>query len=434
MTAPAGGMRVFIGLTEISGYGANLKRGLVALGIDAVFLDLSPNRYRYGDDVPDSRLLRLYQLSARRRTATPRTAIVRKALWRGLQSLLAPFVLCWAAVRCDAFVLLYGSTFTGLGELRLLKLLRRKIVFVCVGSDVRPAYISGGEQTCADAGWIAECVRRTRAKKATVRQIERWADAVISHPLFGHLHERPFVKFLSIGLPRGSPAGEPEPADERHLVRFLHAPSDPAAKGTGVIRDVVEQVRGEGYAIEFVEVVGVPNEILLAEIARCDVVIDQLYGDTPMAGLAADAASLGKPTIVCGYGWDELERSVSDTELPPAHCCRPEELAQAVTRLAEDETYRRELGEKARKFLASRWSSDEVARRILRLLAGDIPPEWVCDPQTVRYVHGWGQSETQSAGLIRGVVEQFGVAALQLGDKPELEQRALALAGLADLR
>ena len=39
-------MRVFIGLTEISGYGANLKRGLEALGIDAVFLDLTENPFR----------------------------------------------------------------------------------------------------------------------------------------------------------------------------------------------------------------------------------------------------------------------------------------------------------------------------------------------------------------------------------------------------
>jgi hypothetical protein len=424
-------VRVFIGLTEISGYGANLKRGLEALGVDAVFLDLTENPFRYGEDVPASRLLRLYQLSARRRAATPRRMVGRQVLWRGLQSALAPFALVWAAVRCDAFVFLYGSTFMGFGELRFLKLLGRKVVFVCVGSDVRPTYISGGELPGDDARSIEECADRTRAKKHRVRQIERWADVVVSHPLFAQLHERPFVKFLSIGIPRGTASVRPEPREMRHPIRLLHAPSLPAAKGTGAIRRAVERVREQGYDIEYVEVVGRPNDELLAEIARCDIVLDQLYGDTPMAGLAADAAMVGKPTIVGGYGWSELTRFVSADDLPPSHCCRPDELTGAIVRLVEDERYRSELGRRAQVFVRDRWSSEEVAARMLRLFAGEVPSEWLCEPAAVRYVHGWGQSEEESGKLIRGVASRFGVAALQLADKPALERRVLELAGIA---
>ena len=55
----------------------------------------------------------------------------------------------------------------------------------------------------------------------------------------------------------------------------------------------------EGLPLEYVEIVGQPNDIVLAEIARSAFVIDQLYSDTPMAGFAAEAARLGKPAIVC---------------------------------------------------------------------------------------------------------------------------------------
>ena len=40
---------------------------------------------------------------------------------------------------------------------------------------------------------------------------------------------------------------------------------------------------------------------ILAELARCDFVIDQLYSDYPLPGLATEAAWFGKPTVVGGY-------------------------------------------------------------------------------------------------------------------------------------
>ncbi len=42
--------RIFIGLRELSGYYHHLKKGFDALGIEAVFANLSGHPYRYGED------------------------------------------------------------------------------------------------------------------------------------------------------------------------------------------------------------------------------------------------------------------------------------------------------------------------------------------------------------------------------------------------
>jgi hypothetical protein len=76
----------------------------------------------------------------------------------------------------------------------------------------------------------------------------------------------------------------------------------------------------------------------------------------------------------------------------------------------------------------SRWRQRDVAGRYLRLFAADIPAEWLCDPRAVRYVHGNGLPEARVRELVTAVVSFGGPAALQVGDKPELERALLDLA------
>ncbi len=61
----------------------------------------------------------------------------------------------------------------------------------------------------------------------------------------------------------------------------------------------------------------------------------------------------------------------------------------------------------------------------------NIPEHWMYDPKDIRYVHGLGLSEKYLKTIIRNVIEQGGIEALQLSDKPELEQlfKAFAYSG-----
>jgi hypothetical protein len=210
-------------------------------------------------------------------------------------------------------------------------------------------------------------------------------------------------------------------------VRFLHAPSRSGDKGTDRIRDAVDAVRASGVELELRVVTGRPNAEVLAAIRGCDVVIDQLYSDTPMAALAAEAAALGRPVIVGGYGWDALRAAAADEAPPPTHLCHPDELSEAIRLLATDAAYRTDLGRRARRFLETRWAAERVGERYLALLRGETPAAWWFDPAAVAYVHGAGAPAATIRASVRRVLEAAGPAGLHLDDKPHLVDRLLGL-------
>jgi hypothetical protein len=420
-------LRVLIGLTEISGYACNLRAGFRQLGVHADLLDLQPLGFRFSDDTPPTRLMRLLQRVSRARLATPARAAVRKRLYEGTQILLTPLVLAQALRRYNTFIFLYDTAFLRQRELPLLRLFRKRIVYVFCGSDDRPTYLDGGIMAASRGVSIDACIASVRAKKRMLRRVERHATVILTNPSHGLLHERPFVSFPTVGIPR-VPEAETADADPPGPPMIVHAPSHPEAKGTGVIRATIDRLRERGYDFEYEELQAVPNQIVRERLRRCAFVVDQVWGDTPMAGLAADAALYGKPAIVSGYAWDELRRLLPDYAFAPSERCSPEGLEDAIVRLLTDEEHRRELGARARAFVAERWNPAAVAQRFLDLLDGPAPADWLHEPSELRYFLGWGQPAERSLELVRAVVERGGTAALGLGDKPEAERALLALA------
>jgi glycosyltransferase involved in cell wall biosynthesis len=418
--------RVLVGLTEIAGYACNLRAGLRALGVEADVLDLQPGTFGFGDDVPPTRLMRALQRASRARLAR-RPGSAGRRLRAAAQVLLTLPVLAQALRRYDAFVFLYDTAFLRQRELPLLRLLGKRVVYVFCGSDDRPTYLDGGRSAAGDDP-VAACVASVRRKKRLLRRVERYATAVVTNPAHGLLHERPFACFPAIGIPREA-GDEPPPTRRSGRPRILHAPTHPAAKGTARVRAALERLRARGYAFDYEELQGVSNGELRERLRRCDLVVDQVFGDTPMGGLVADAAVAGKPAVVAGYAWDELRRFLPAEAFPPSELCAPDGLEDAIARLLEDERRRLELGRRARAFVAERWSATAVAGRILDLLDGRERPEWMCDPAELRYVLGWGQPAERSLALVRAIVERAGTAALGLADKPRAEALLLELAG-----
>jgi hypothetical protein len=264
--------------------------------------------------------------------------------------------------------------------------------------------------------------------------IERYADVIVSNPLSAHLFERPVVSSLALGKSLAlvdDGVMEAEGSSEAHRVermRIVHAPSRPLIKGTAQIRAAVKALQEEGLPIDYVELAGKPNREVLAELARCDFVVDQLYSDLPMSTIAAEAGYFGKPTIVAGYAWEEIERWCRPEDLPPVHYCAPEKLLDSMRRMVNDEAYRWSLGKRAAEFVRERFSGAGAASRYLRLIRGDIPPEWFFRPADLRYVHGCGLAEESARAAIQRVLAYGGTKALGLSTKPELERCFVAFA------
>jgi hypothetical protein len=419
--------RIFIGLTEIAGYYGQLAEGFRSYGIGVTFVDLSENPFHYGGS-NEHAIARLAAAASAARTTAIRRGGPRAIAARIAFRLALAFLFVSAVTRHDTFIFGFGSSFFWLRELPLLRLLGKTIVFVFNGSDARPPYIDGALMDPAIGQSIEWCVELTRGRRADIQSIERHAHLVVSHALYLHLFELPAAGFQVLGLPGPAPrreATQPEPASE--TLRILHSPSQPGAKGTTRIRSAIESLKHEGMNLELIELHGVPNEVVHRELQRCHFVIDQVYSDGPMLSFTREAAQYARPAVVGSYGWDEIRRRMPEGAIAPVEACHPDDLEQAIRRLANDAAYRRQLGLAARDFIRG-WTPALVARRYLRLLAGRRPAAWMCDPSSVRYLHGVGLSEDRAREIVAAVIDRAGVGGLQISDKPELERAFVAFA------
>jgi glycosyltransferase involved in cell wall biosynthesis len=417
--------RIFLGPTEVAGCFGNLTIALRDLGVDAVHVNLSPHRFGYPEATPPPLAVRLGVLAKRR--AASETTFAPRIFWRGVQATTTFAILLWALVRFDVFVFGFGQSLLRLHELALLKLLRKRLVFVLHGSDARPAYMNGA--TSREPWDVGEIIARTRALKRRLGRIERYADTVIADPTYCQLLEKPIVLRALIGrVITSAPASISEAEPNGRRIRVLHAPSDPVGKGSDEIRRIFRGLQARGHDLELVELDRQPNAVVLDAIARCDFVADQLYTDIPMATLATEAAVFGKPALVGSYAREDYRAAMPPGTVPPTVFVHPTEFESAAERLLSDPELRRRLGREAREFASSRWAASEVAERFMRVVTGDIPDEWVYDPATLRYARGYGFTDSQVRALLAAVVDAGGVAALQVADKPELERHLIELA------
>jgi hypothetical protein len=424
---PGSAMRVFVGPLEVAGIGQGFVAGLCSQGLEAEFVSAYPHPYAYsGGEPPAAWPVRGWAWAGAWRRREPRR--VRKACAVVLQQLLAWPVLVWALVRFDVFVFLYGETITNTAlEGWLLRLARKRSIVVFVGSDARPPYVDGGwfpaDRPFVVPAAIAAAVRQRRK----VQRLERHASLVVNARATAQFQTRRFVNWFALGIPRVARLAPPSDVAARPL-RVLHGPSHPVLKGTAEIRAAIERLRARGLAIELVTIEGRPNAQVLQALADCDLAVDQLYSDTPMAAFATEASSVGRPVIVGGCGADRAAEQVAPLPLPPSVYVRPEHFEATLGALAGDPLRRAALGAAGAEFVATQWSVEAVGERLAGLVRGQVPPAWWCDPSEVEHLAGCGLPEAMARERVAALIAAGGEAALQLDHQPMLRAAFVAFA------
>jgi len=426
---------VYVGPVEIAGqYGAIVD----ALATQGVRCDLHlrfDHPFGYSTELVDQGwVLRTYRRIIAFRESHDLPRVPHRILLEATRRLLWSIHAVTSILRYRTFVFAFAMTFAPEGrDLPVLRLLGKRVVVVAAnGSEARPPYVDDFHRGFTSA----EVSRSVRRKRRTLARIERWADVVIGAPLSSsQFLSRSFVNYFAMGMPCRPitlPADTvPDDKVDPRTVRVLHAPSNPRGKGTEHIRKVVESLIGDGLVIEYSEITDQPNEVVLARLAETDIVIDQLYSDTPMATLAAEAAALGKPTVVGGYGWDVLRPWVPNGMWPPSELCRAETVRDALERLVADPVYRRSLGGRAKDFVTTRWSLHEVGERWRRVLEGTYPEDWLVDPMAIVYTNGSLLNDADARARVRALINDCGVQALGLSHNPRLEVAFVAFAKAA---
>lgn len=413
--------RIFLGLLEIAGYYTNLKTAFQSRGLECTFIDISDHSFKYGgSDIPN--ILVLWKIWANKRAFSNENLLL-KGFYVFISQMLSFPLFLWALYSFDVFIFSYGRSFLIKNlDLPILKLFNKKIIFVFFGSDSRPPYIEKFIKS-EDKYSILQCIKNTARQKNKLHQIEKYANFSINHPPTSHFHEKKIIQWLAVGIPKKYPlSNNVGSIREDSKIKILHAPSDPVVKGTEKIRKSIQSLQEKGYPIEYIEIVGKPHSTVINELNKCDFVIDQLYSDTPMAVFATEAAWHGKPSVVGGYYANYIHSDVLEDMIPPSLYCHPDNIQDSIEKMIVDESFRNNLGKKAREFVQKIWSPDMVAERYLRLIKGDIPGEWYYDPNNIRYLQGAGLPEQCAKNNIKAIIEYNGIKSLQLSDKPELEK------------
>ena len=428
-------MKVCLGPVEIGGYYKCLQDGLVSIGIAADFISNSHHPFSYGNSTSETnRVIIFWEMFGRWRSSLSDSmhAQVINRLLGIINCPLTLLVMVITSLKYDVFIFGFGQTFTNTRvELWWLRLLKRKIIFVLHGTDARPTYIDPVYMHLESTVNIDTCYLIAKQQKNRLKKIEQYADAIVSFASLSQLLQSNYINGWLVGLPCVASSNNQQlNYNTSSGIRILHCPSHLQVKGTKSIIDIVNKLKNKGYQIDLVMVHGMPNSKVLEELVICDFVIDQLYSDSPMASFATEAAHFAKPAVVGGYFASHIRDYLSESDIPPSLFVHPDEMEAAIERLIVDQDYRKELGQKAREFVSSRWMPKQVAERFARIISGDIPKHWWSDPNEIFYLHGCGMPEWRAKENVRCMIKRFGKESLQLGDKPDLEQAFVEFAEL----
>ncbi|MCS7244458.1 MAG: hypothetical protein RMJ36_06985, partial [Candidatus Calescibacterium sp.] len=215
------------------------------------------------------------------------------------------FILIYSLFKYDVFIFSFASSiipYPYLVDLPILKFFKKKVIS-CIfhGSEARPRYISmyGINRENPTTKDFKEVYKTVKIQKQKLKTIEKYSDIVIGSYLTSHFLKKKFVDYLHIGYispePKENIKENTSIQNTSDKISILHAPSKPELKGTIKIREAIEKLKQKYTNIEYIEITGKPNREVTKAIKECSFVVDQLYSDTPLAGLGTEAAIFCKP-------------------------------------------------------------------------------------------------------------------------------------------
>lgn len=425
-------MRILIGVYEIAGYYSSLKQGMDSLGVPSDFVCYKNHKFKYLRRGTDSRWIEfsklLLEMGARHRMAFPLLSLgyLVRYLWT-----------LYAIVHYDAFIFGFGQTLWPKNfDLRILKALgKTTVVYMAHGSEGRAPYVDGAQVRGSVLGdeLMNRLLQETKRISRTSEVVARDASFVIGAPYTSSFFaDERLINHYAMGIACPDNASETSMGDDvrdEGYIHILHSPSDPTCKGTNEIVDAINALISEGYHLKLTMLTNMPNDVVMQNIKNCDFVVDQMYSDFLMPGLAAEAARYSKPTIMGGYGLIDIAQRLPGEWVPPTHVCAPDKLKSAIRQLADDGAYRLALGKRAKEFISLHWSSINVAKRYMSILTREVPSDWFFSPPDYEYLYGFGMSEERLRRVLLAYVEKFGEEAFFLKNRPALKRRYMEFMG-----
>jgi hypothetical protein len=421
-------MRYFLGIYDAAGYLDKLSKGLRENGNEVRYLNLAFDQYKYSrtNSYWLAKKIEILALQSSRNGIKRRmlTIIVGLSRW---------IVFLNEIPRSDVFVFTGFQSFFNFYELPILRLLKKTVIVVYLGSDARPPYLSGKHLDDNNEIFLNEKILQESKKlKSRIERVENWSTYIVNHAGTSQFFKRKLIHFSYLGIPfeANSLISFSIETRESKKIRILHAPSRPKAKGSETFRKIVENLIKEGFDLELVELKNRTNVEVLEEIQRCDLVLDELFSDTPLATLGIEASLYKKPLIVGGY-FSLIVSDVLPAELlSPTLFVHPDKIERALRDLLLRSEEWPAIGEKQWQYVMNNYAPSKVANRLELIASGNFSSEYLYSPQDVTYINGWGISENNLKKQVFNYVNELGGDALLLNNNKVLKEKLLNFAGI----
>ena len=312
-------MKVLHGMSEVAGQGIYSVMGLRANGVPADMAVWRTNSFNYPIDIALN--------IGKNKYLYP---------WYALKMFV--FFLR-ATFKYDCFHFHYAHSLLPFGlDLRLLKLLNKKIFFEFHGSEIR------GQIKNIKYKYYHTIPRIKRQSRLIKKEIE-YADGIILHDieLRPHLPDTNIpihIVPLRVDLSKLSPVF-PDVRVKKPVV--VHAPSNRGSKGTNWIIEATNKLKDQ---IDFVLVENKSQDEAIEIYKKADIIIDQIsvgaYGV-----FAIECMALGKPVL--SYISDEVRNSLPNT--CPIQNIEPDTIYDVLYELSSNSILRRELGIQGRHYV-----------------------------------------------------------------------------------
>ena len=416
-------MRVFIGLREVAGYFGNLKKGFDENKIDCDFLNLGGSKLNYSSG-ENSKWVTFFNKIGDYLGAKFSKNFILRLLWLSvIQNVFSLFAFFIAIFRYDVFIMGSNSTFFFFLELPILKLFRKKVIYVFLGTDSRPLYLNG--YVYKGGKNLRTVMFLTKIQKIIIKRIEKYATFVINHPPQAYFHEKEFISLLQIGIPHSYKNNEVKKI-KSEIIRIIHIPSKAGPKGSDQINEMILRLK-EKHEIDYFTISGISHDEVLKIIDSADFAIDECYSDTPMAVFATECAFRRVPVVIGSYYSETIDNDYDKKDFPPSMFVLPEDMEKAIEKLIIDKDFREKLGKEAFDYVSSNWTPKLVAEKYMQIVEGNFPKEWYYNPNDIKYLYGCGLSKNQLQNNIRLFVEKGGIKSLCLTDKGNLENEYLTM-------
>jgi hypothetical protein len=425
---------MFVGPTEIAGMYSLIVEGLRNIGVRAELVERNPHPFAYSS-AHRSKSLLVDMCRRINKACQSRTTQGKNRELTAMLRVLAMLIwLSWtpiAMTRYKTFFFVFGHSLWPFNlDLPILRLMGKKtLMHLGSGSEARPPYLGGNLHLDATTLEGAKKLRRqSKNARRAVQMAEKYASITLGSPFSTHYFaSKPFINIFYIGVPQEvfETESSVEKKQSKSGFQILHAPSKPEIKGTVEIFDAIEELKAEGLNISLKFVSGVSNQEVRELIGEADLVLDQLYSDTPMPVLATEASAQGKPTVIGSYAIEMFEGLIPRELKGKTIVCHPNDIKDAIRATVLSGSHLGQ-GELAREFVLKHLGPTEVAGRILSVLEGATPPGWWVDPSGIMYLHGVGQSEFASIRQVQGMISLLGSGSLQLDHKPKLRDALIS--------